>query len=116
MAELYVFLVKETDQVLNALYTGTVVDKVRPSPSHFLPIPALFRLCPRTPRCRTNTPNLIWFLCSSSLLFLKDLREFDQLGTPGAALDDETESPTQRLTRLGNQVMPPHSIPCVVLL
>jgi hypothetical protein len=36
MAELYVFLVKETDQVLNALYTGTVVDKVRPSPPPFL--------------------------------------------------------------------------------
>jgi hypothetical protein len=46
MAELYVFLVKETDQVLNALYTGTVVDKVHPSPSHFLrpPSPVLLFL------------------------------------------------------------------------
>lgn len=45
----------------------------------------------------------------------KDLREFDQLGTPGAALDDETETPAQRLTRLGHQVMPPRSFPCFVL-
>jgi hypothetical protein len=45
------------------------------------------------------------------LLFLKDLREFDQLGTPGAALDDETETPAQRLTRLGNQVLYCHRIP-----
>ena len=50
------FLVKETDTVLNALFTHTVIDR--------------------------------------------DLAEFDQLGLPGAAVDDEVESAPQRFKRL----------------
>ena len=50
------FLVKETDTVLNALFTHTVIDR--------------------------------------------DLAEFDQLGAPGATVDDEVETASQRVSRL----------------